>query len=246
MKDQTAGVAFFTLKALVVVVVILLSLRLLGSVPLSLNTKQLDKDTTFFVSAEGKTYVKPDIAAVSLSINTNAQTASAAQKQANEAINKVTAELKKFGVGEDAIKTTSYNIYPVYGETPGRISSYNASVSVRVKERDLDKVNSIIDSATANGANEVSGVTFDVENRDQAVDQARKEAISKAKEKAQKIANEAGIRLGRIINISESSTPQYFEGKFMDVGLSGGGGETDIQPGQTEIVINVTLSYETL
>ncbi|MEK7595409.1 MAG: SIMPL domain-containing protein [Patescibacteria group bacterium] len=241
----------FTLKAIILFVsacaILRLSTSLFGPIPLSINTKTLDKDNTFFVSSDSSVFVKPDIASVVLSIETTDQTASAAQKKANEIINKVTEELKKIKVDGENIKTINYNIYPIYGTDGKQIESYRASVSVRVKVKELETINQVIDTSTANGVNSVSGITFEVENKDKAIDTARQEAINKAKEKAQKIAGEAGIRLGKVINVTE-----YYPGDFPPIameafskGLGGGGGDTQIQSGQTEIKVNVTLSYET-
>lgn len=234
-------------KALVFSVVVVLVLKYAGPVPVSINTKTLDKDNTFYVTADASVFAKPDLAKITLSVTNQAPTALDAQKKANDIINNVTNELKKMGVPETNIKTTGFNIYPQYG-TSSNITGYNANISMEVKDKDLSRVNKIIDKATSLGVNQISGITFEVENKEASIDQARKGAIQQAKAKAAKIAGEAGIRLGRVLNVSEATPtdlPPYF-GKGLDATGLGGGGGTEVQPGQTEIKVQVTLSYETL
>jgi uncharacterized protein YggE len=114
----------------------------------------------------------------------------------------------------------------------------------------MDRLNNVIDAGTAAGANSVSGVSFEVENKDEAINQARAEAIKKAKDKAKRIASESGISLGRIINVSESYPGNYQPYAVADMAFGKGAGgnaeQTNIQPGQTEIKVEVTVSYETL
>jgi uncharacterized protein len=130
-----------------------------------------------------------------------------------------------------------------------RIKSYNANTNLSIKVRDLEKVNQVIDAATNLGANQIGGVTFDVDDRSKAEDAARKKAVDEAKKKAEMAAKTAGIRLGKVINYNESFNGgpyPYFRAESMmskDAGDSTAG-NTSIQPGSMEVVINVTLSYE--
>lgn len=235
-------------KVVFIVILVWAVFRFAGPLPLAVNTRTLDKDSSFYVSADASTFVNPDTAVMVFAINTVATKAVDAKETANNTINKVTEEIKKLGVKNENIKTLNYNLYPNYTPDGRTITTYTVNVSIQVKEKDLDKVNKIIDTAVANGANQVSGITFDVENKDTVIDAARKEAIQKAKEKAQKIAGAAGIRLGRVLNVTEYYPSQY---DFREKYAQGLGGEnatsgTEIQPGQTEIKVNVTLTYETL
>ncbi len=240
----------FAIKLVMVVLSVILVVKVLGTLPLSMNTKALDKDNNFFVSADATTYVKPDIAYVNLAVETTGNTAALAQTGLNGVINKVTSEVKKLGLTDEDVKTTNYNIYPTYSADGKKIDSYRASASIRVKERKLDRLNNVIDAGTAAGANSVSGVSFEVENKEEAINNARAEAIKKAKEKAKKIATESGISLGRIVNVSEAYPSNFMPYAASDMsfgkGAGGAGEQTNIQPGQTEVKVEVTLSYETL
>lgn len=70
--------------------------------------------------------------------------------------------------------------------------------------RNLDNINNVIDTATANGANQISGVSFDVDDKTKAQDEARQKAVNEAKKKAAEASKIAGFKLGRIINYSEN------------------------------------------
>ena len=116
--------------------------------------------------------------------------------------------------------------------------------------KDAKKANTALDSATANGANVVNGVSFTL-NDDEKMkleDEARGKAIANAKAQAEKIANQSGIRLGRLINVMVNPTDQ---GPLpMTKAFDAAAGQaipdrTELQPGENKVIVNVTLSYET-
>lgn len=180
--------------------------KLIGPIPFSVNSVTTQKSTTFDVTGEGKVNVVPDIASVSVGIRASGSTVKIVQKQINSVINKVSQAVKNLGVDAKDIQTTDYSIYPDYDYSGSsqRIKGYTASTSLSVKVRDIDKVNSVIDAATANGANEVSGISFEVDDKEKAENEAREKAVADAKKKAENAAKIAGFKLGRIINYSEN------------------------------------------
>ncbi len=219
------------------------------SIPLSIVTTA--KTELFTVTGEGKATALPDIAQINLGITVNAPTVSAAQSQANSVVNKISSDLKKLGVGDKDIQTTSYNLRPDYDYTGGnqKVKGYVADINLLVKARQFDKINQIIDAATTNGSNQVGGLSFilDDATREKVEGDARKIAIAKAKQKASQIAAESGITLGRIINVSEGSNPGIRPMPLMGAAKSANtvSEPTQIQPGSSEITVSVTLSYET-
>ncbi|MDO8452293.1 MAG: SIMPL domain-containing protein [bacterium] len=206
------------------------------------------------VTGEGKVTVVPDTAMVSLGVVASQTTISAAQNQANTAINNITTTLKSLGIDSKDIKTSNYSISPQYdyrdSGSPNRITGYQVNVSVSVTVRDIDKINDVIDRSTAAGANTVGGIllTIDEDKQKELVQQARGEAIKEAKSKAESLAKAAGITLGRIVNIQEGGSsiirPMY-DVAFKALPISGGGEPTQIEPGSTDITSSVTLFYET-
>lgn len=224
--------------------------KLFGPIPFSVNSVTTNKSDTFTVVGEGKATAVPDTASVEIGITVNQNTVAGAQNQANEIINKISSDLKNLGVKEKDIKTTNYSINPNYNFESGKqqVNGYNVSVNLSVKVSPLEKINQVIDIATKDGANNVGGVQFTVndELKSKLEDQARKQAVDNAKKKAQSLASASGIRLGKIINVAESNqAPQPIA--FMEKSAVGlGGGQTSVEPGQSTISISITLSYETL
>lgn len=222
--------------------------KLVGPIPFSITSVTTSKSTTFDTTGEGKALAKPDIASVSVGIQAQAQTVQSVQEQINSVINKVSAGLKQAGVDSKDIQTSNYSIYPNYDYTSSqqRITGYNASATLLVKVRNLDNVNNVIDTATANGANQVSGISFDIEDKIKLENEARQKAVAEAKKKAEQAAKIAGFKLGRIINYSENQQgverPLPVMMQAADKAVSGT--PTQVEPGSSEITINVTLSYE--
>lgn len=267
MKDQLISVAAKTATvALIILVALVLYSQFGPSLPISVNQITTNKNDLFSVTGSGEVTAKPDIAEVSFGVSATGQTVAAVQNQSNEAINKVVAAVKALGIADKDIKTTNYNINPQYGgvgqdrimsDPQGplppivpdqNITGYSMNVNVVVKVRDLDKVNQVIDTATENGANQLGGISFTVDNPDKYQAEARKLAIEDAKKQANELASAAGIQLGKVVGVYES--PMFY-GRG-DAALSakaepmgGPNVPTQIEPGSSTISTQVTLNYET-
>lgn len=222
-----------------------------AALPISQTVTQ--KQDIFSVSGEGKVTTVPNTAVLSLGVIAEASTVVAAQTQANMVMESLSKQLQDLRVADVDIKTTEYNIYPQYGQITidrqqPRISGYQVNVSLEVNVRNLDILNSVIDTATSVGANQVGGIqlTVDDKTKKDLLKQAQKIAVSDAKEKAESLASAAGVTLGRVINIQESgqfpSTPM-FRGE-LDSAIVKSGVPTQIEVGSTELVTQVTLYYE--
>lgn len=219
--------------------------KFLGPIPFSVDSTVTQKTVTFDVTGGGKVSVTPDIARISAGVVAQAQTVKQAQNQLNLNINKVSEAVKNTGVDPKDIKTESYNVYPVYDYSGSsqKITNYSASANLAVTVRDIDKINAVIDTATQSGANQISGLSLEVENKEKAENEAREQAVAEAKKKAENAAKIAGFSLGKIVNYSES-----FEGLPRPLSLVGGGiaektVPTQIEPGSSQITVVVTLSY---
>lgn len=223
--------------------------KFIGPIPLSITSVTTTKSDTFSVSGEGIVEVRPDVATVNVGVQVDGQTVKVAQESLNARINAVSEAVKQLGISDKDIKTTNYSIYPQYDYREGaqKILGYQASANLLVKARNLDRVNDVIDAATANGANQVGGISFDVDDKEKFRDEARKKAVEDAKSNAQRASSIAGFRLGKIINYSESTggEPVPMLARTME-GVGGGKQETQVEPGVNEIRLTITLSYEIL
>ncbi len=203
------------------------------------------KTDLFSVTGEGKVTVVPDTGIVDVGIISQKPTVKAAQTEVNTVINKISENLKGLGIKEKDIKTTNYSVNPQYDYTSpqNKIVAYSVNTSLLITIRELDKINDVIDIATKNGANTVGDVQLIVENskRKELENDARNLAIKEAKAKAESLSKMSGMTLGKIVNIQEGSNRIYPQPMMLKVENS----NTQIQPGSTDIISNITLFYET-
>lgn len=224
--------------------------RLFGPIPFSVNSITTTKNDLFQTSGTGKATAVPDTAVINLGVTKTAATVSDAKNQANEVAEKLLSELKDLGISEKDIKTTNYSINPNYDFTRGSqtITGYTVSQNLEVKITPIETANKAIDAAGAAGANMVGGITFTLNDQAQKEleEKARGEAIEIAKEKAKSIAQKAGIRLGKIVNVQESTSLPPQPIPLRSLAVAEDEKATNITPGENTIAISVTLSYETL
>lgn len=243
-------------------VLVVLTVFLIVSIDRLSNT--VTNTNTVSFDGEGRVFAKPDIAAVSFSILTEATTSKTAQDDNSKKSIKVIDFLKNQGIEEKDIKTTGYNIYPQYSyqrpcplrldqsgvtypcmeDDQQKISRYQVSQSFGVKVRDLEKVSAILDGLVTAGANQVNNLGFQIDDMEKVKNQARELAIKNAKEKASTLKKQIGIRLGKIVTYSEGEGgyPVYFRAEAMN--KTGTGGGPEVPAGENEIVVNVTITYQ--
>lgn len=217
------------------------------SYPLSIVTKPAPSNLA--VVGEGKIDTVPDTSTIQAGIVvSNAPSVEEAQKQIDGVNNKIIDSLKKLGIQKQDIKTSNYSISPTYDYGGGRnqITGYNGNANVSITVKNQELLSEVTATVTKAGANQVYGVQFTIEHPEKFREQAREKAIANAKEQAKKLAQSLGIKLGRIVNIVES-TPNGSPMPLLtkeSVGL-GGGTPVQIEPGNETITSTVTLYFET-
>lgn len=211
---------------------------------------------TISISAEGKVKAVPDKADINVGVISQDASAEKAQKDNSEKVNKIIDFVKQEGVPAEDISTSQYNIYPNYDYSNGKntITGYqvNQTVSIILKDasgKNKEALGKILAGVTANGANQINGVSLGFEDADNIRQEARQKAIEKAKEKAADLAKTAGIKLGRVVNISESgyATP-------MPYAASAIGGDAlmanekavspNVEPGTQDITATMSVTFE--
>jgi uncharacterized protein YggE len=200
------------------------------------------------VVGTGQVDVTPNSATVSIGIVENGTTAKEVEQAISTANNKIVAAVQGLGIAKKDIKTTNYSINPNYSYDGGRntINGYvgNATLSVTVK--DTTKLSDVIVAATNAGANNISDTQYKLDNPEKYQEEARNKAIANAKEQAQKLSNQLGIKLGKVVNIAESSPstpPVMMYDKALSIAPVGGAAP-QLQPGQQTITSTVTLYFE--
>lgn len=216
--------------------------------PISITTSSRSDELA--VVGEGKVEVTPDTAFADVGITvTDARTVDEAQSKINKVNNEIIDTMKQLGIPKENIKTSNYSIYPnmAYDGGKSRTTGYNGNATISIKTEKLNLVSQILQKATEAGANQVQGSRFSVEKPEQFREQAREKAIQNAREQAEKLAKSLGIKLGRIVNIVESSPNDVYPiGGAMrsEAAGLGGGAPAAIEPGTQTISSTVTLYFE--
>mgnify|MGYP005852810969 CR=1 FL=1 len=193
---------------------------------------------------------KPDLAMVSVGVETLAPNVGEASAQNNTKMAAVMAKLKELGIAEKDIQTSNFSINSERNMGMGTVEGavqYRVSNMVQIKIRDLDKVGPILDAAVAAGANQVWGVNFTIEDQAALEVQAREKAVADAKSRAEALVKLAKVELGQVLAVSEGGavTPYFYGGR----GAGGAGAAMDaamvasVSPGEVQIVYQVQATY---
>lgn len=245
-----AKIVFTLLSILIIYCVVFLGTLIRNNMEKFYTIGKADRvERTISVEAQGKVTVRPDVAVTSMGMVSEATTVADAQKKNTDVMNKLIEKLKGMGIESKDIQTTSYNVYPqyVYKEGDQSLKGYQVSQTVTVKIRNLDNANKVLALAGEVGANNVSGLSFTVDDRDKFRTEARDIALQKVHEKAAALSKQLGVRVGSIVNFSE------YEGTGISGGDYGaankaydgmGGAAPSLEAGNTEIIMNVSVVYE--
>ena len=207
--------------------------------------------STVTVSASGTVKLVPDKATVNFGVTTREATAELAQSRNSEAVQKVIDVLTGRGIEEKSIRTTKYSMYPQYDWSDGgeqRIIGYQVSTTMTVQDQDIGEVGALLSACVAAGINDVNSVSFLCSGYDEAYAEALTQAVAASKAKAEALAEAAGKKLGEPVTITEGwqdTSARY--GRNADVAYaakeSGVVAGPVLQPGETEIMANVTVTY---
>ncbi len=234
------------LKTLGVLLIVLVGVVIINQFKAIHGTYQ-----TMNISAQGKVSSVPDLATVRIGVITEGINAVDIKNKNNQKINQLIDFIKQQNIDKNDIQTTEFYASPKYRYENGQnnIIGYQANQLMTVKFHDIDKsrfqLEKILDGAVNNGANQIQDINFSFSDPENLKKQARKQAIANAKEKAKELTHQAGLQLGKIINIVEagdsSNQPPF------PVAMSLGREKSvapDIQPGTQDIIENMTLVFE--
>lgn len=212
-------------------------------------------NTLLTVSADGRSTRTPDLAVFSAGVTTQGSTAGEAMSANAAAMTKVFAALKKAGIADKDVQTSNINLNPVYGQPvigpngqvtqEPRIVGYQANNTVSVKQRNLKAMGGVLDALVSAGANNANGPSFQVDDTDAAQDEARVAAMTKARARANLYARAAGLRVVRVISISEAgyAPPPPMPVMYAKAAMADAA-PTPIAVGEVESQVNVTVQFE--
>ena len=200
------------------------------------------------VMGEGQASIAPDLALLSLSVMREAPTAREALDANNTAMTDVTEAIKGMGVENRDIQTSGLQIFPRYnftnnpdGTQNAQLVGYQVTNTLSVRVRDITKTGEILDKAVTLGVNQGGNITFTNDDPSATVTEARKRAVEDATQKANTLATAAGVKLGRVLEISDQTfgiQPMPIEAKAFDRAAA-----VPVQPGENSFRVQVNMTF---
>lgn len=252
------GVRIALTSALVVLTLFLIAqtVMLVGS----FGRSGIPATDTITVSGDGQATLPPDVAKVTFTVQNTEATVIEAQAATTKQANAALAFVKEQGIADKDVRTLSYNIYPQYSypnpcrgdvcpayDNVPKIVGYQVSETVQVTVRDLASVGVFLGGLGKLSVQNVSGPEFSLDDATAGYDAARADAIAKAKNQATELSRQLGVRLGKIVNFSESSGNRPYPmvygmgGSMMDAKESS---VPSIPAGENTYSSSVSITYE--
>lgn len=222
------------------------------AMPVAVRAAEAEKrEAVIAVSGEADSSVAPDMAVVTLGVATLEKTARAALDGNSQAMSAVLKGLKDQGIADKDLQTSDFSTQPQYvypdnsnGEQkPPVLTGYQVSNTLTVRIRDLKKLGAILDRTVTLGVNQGGDIRFTNDNPEQTIEAARKLAVKNAFAKARTLADAAGVKLGRVIEISEASSqpqPQPLERMSM---AKRADAAVPVAAGENTYTVNVSITF---
>ncbi len=202
--------------------------------------------TLLSISASAEASRTPDIATLSTGVVTQAADANGAMRANSEAMNRLVAAIKAAGIADRDVQTSGINLNPQYRyaeNQPPVITGYQASNTVNLRVRDLRRLGAVLDALVASGANQINGPTFEIDDADGVQDEARAAALKKAQARAEVYAASLGMRVRRIVSISEGGGFQPVR-PMMAMRAMAQDSAPPVSPGETTLTANLDVVFE--
>ncbi len=199
------------------------------------------------VTGEGRISAPPDMATITLGVTENAETAGEVMDKVTASVAAILAELEAMGVAPQDRQTSGFYLSPVHNNRTSssndapRITGYRAGNSVTVRVRDLDELGPVMDAVIKIGANNFNGLRFGLQDSKEAYAQARVLAVQDAALRANQLADAAGVTLGGIQRITESS--HHGAPVMMEMAQSRSAMSDAIATGEVDVVAQVTMVF---
>jgi len=233
---------------------LLLALSFASGAPMTAHAQNapavVASDATLLnISAQAEARRVPDVATLSAGVVTQAADGNTAMRENAVQMDKVMAAIRAAGIAERDIQTSGVNLNPQYryadNEAP-KITGYQASNTVSLKVRDITKLGKVLDSLAAQGANQINGPSFEIDQPEPVYDEARLAALKKAQARAETYAKSLGLRVRRIVSISEGSSGGFRPPMPMMAMARAGKAEMDtaVAPGETTLSVSLDVVFE--
>jgi uncharacterized protein YggE len=204
--------------------------------------------TRLDISATGEVSRIPDVAVISAGVMTRSSTAVGALAENATRMERVRAALKRAGIADRDVQTSTVSLNPDYRyveNQPPQLTGYNATNTVNVRFRDIKATGKILDALVAEGANQISGPSLTIDKPEAALDEARTKAIANGRARADLYARSLGMRVVRLLSVSESTG---YGGGPMPMAVRGDvaqmAAKSEIVPGEQQLQVTVGMSFE--
>jgi len=205
--------------------------------------------TRLDISATGESIRVPDVAIISAGVVTRAPTAGAAIQQNSARMDRVLAALKRAGVEDRDVQTSSISLNPEYRyqeNRPPELVAYSASNQVSIRFRDIRNSGKILDALVAEGANQINGPTLTIDKPEAALDEARVNAVANGRARAELYARALGKRVSRLVSVSEGGG-NYYPPPPMPMAersMAAQAADTKIVAGEQKLQVTVSMVFE--
>lgn len=204
--------------------------------------------TRLDITATGEVTRVPDVAIITAGVVTRSASASGAIQDAANRMQRVLAALKRAGVEDRDIQTSSVNLNPEYrypeNQSP-QLTGYTATNQLTIRFRDIRNSGKILDALVSEGANQINGPSLTIDKPEAALDQARANAIAIGRARADLYARSLGMRLVRVVSVSENggyAVPPPAPPPMMMAAQSRA--STTIEPGEQKLQVSVAMTFE--
>jgi uncharacterized protein YggE len=198
------------------------------------------------VIGQGETTAVPDTAVVQMGVQTEADTAREALTENNVSAEALIAKLRELGIDERDIQTSSINIWPRYDSRGNNITGYQVTNSVTIKIRNIEQTGELLDQVVDVGANNISGIAFTIDDPAALQRDARNEALSDARARAEALAQASGTTLGQVLSINENvgaAPPVPYYAATIEAEAAGDS-RVPVQPGEQNITAQLQVTFE--
>lgn len=205
---------------------------------------------TISVTGVGKVTAAPDRVSFTAGVETSAPTVDDAVAQNNRRTAALLSALKAAGATEKDLRTSNFSVFPQYEYIENRrprVVGFQVVNSVTVTRPKPEEAGRLLTAAVNAGANQVSGLTFSLNDQQAARNRGLQLAFEDARTKAQLLAAAAGRSVGRAISIVEGTAPmerppmfmraQAMEAKAADMSVA-------VETGVEELAFNLSVVFE--
>lgn len=203
---------------------------------------------TLIMQGQGEVMATPDMASISMGVTSFAEKAREALDANTAAMTKIFAGLKAAGIADKDLQTSGFSInprmtYDPNNAQPPKLEGYEVANQLTILIRKLDTLGSVIDAAVSDGSNQVNGISFGLSDPQAATDEARRKAFADAERKAKLYAAAAGLTLGKVLTLSETSGYEPRPMRMQMDAMVAKSAPVPVAPGEQALGADVTVTW---